>query len=129
MPEFLHGGRMKPNASKPHPTAGFFFTTILFSVSQAGLTNLQRQAMKTRNNTMTMNSHSGITLLALCILLCAGSVHAVIPPPGSGPEWLDFWTFNSTNTWITQRGYAPASFTNIAPSELGDYWAATVDDT
>src|SRR6266542_3437732 len=79
---------------------------------------------------MTMNPHQfSVRLLALCILLCAGSAHALILPPGPGPEWLDFWTFNNTNTWVTERGYAPASFTNIATCDLGDYWTVVVDDT
>ena len=71
-----------------------------------------------------------IALFALCISLCAGAAHADSPvPPGAGSEWLDFWTFDNTNTWVTERGYVPASFTNITASELGDYWAAIVDHT
>src|SRR6266702_6976074 len=66
----------------------------------------------------------------LASLLCAATAHAdILLPPGPTPEWLDWWSFDNTNTWVTQRGYAPASFTNITTSQLGDYWTAIVDNT
>ena len=66
------------------------------------------------------------------LLLCCpvpGIVHAVIPEPGGSPPWLDYWSFNYTNTWVTESGYAPVSFTNLGVSDLGDYSAVVVDST
>jgi len=94
-----------------------------------------RKALKDKylqETTMTTTRHpqAGITLLAFCILLCAQSLHAdILLPPGPGPEWLDWWSFDNTNTWVTERGYLPATFTNIGTCELGDYWTAILDDT
>jgi hypothetical protein len=33
---------------------------------------------------------------------------------------LDSWTFNDTNTWTSDYGFSPVSFTNLTTSDLGD---------
>ncbi len=42
---------------------------------------------------------------------------------------LDSWSFNDTNAWTSDNGYAPVSFTNLAVSLLGDGTAVVVDST
>jgi hypothetical protein len=58
-----------------------------------------------------------------------GVVRASFPLPGGPPPWLDYWSFNDTNTWVTYNGYTPASFTNVGVSDLGDWYAAIMDNT
>ena len=51
------------------------------------------------------------------------------PPLGSGdPLWLNAWTFSDTNHWVSSRGGAPLSFTNLAVSDLGKGSAVVLDD-
>jgi hypothetical protein len=40
---------------------------------------------------------------------------------------LDSWSFNDTNTWKSDFGYAPLSFTNLNVSTLGDGTSLVVD--
>ena len=58
--------------------------------------------------------------------------HAQAPDPGGGISTYygnpqDYWTFGDTNNWTSRLGYAPASFTNLNPSLLGDGTAVVVD--
>src|SRR5437016_10137116 len=56
--------------------------------------------------------------------------HATFPFSGGGPPpWLDYWTFDDTNSWITQEGHLPISFTNVTTCRLGELWTATLDST
>ena len=64
-----------------------------------------------------------------------GMVQAVLPDPGGGGGGgatpaapLDFWSFSNTNTWQSDRGYAPISFTNLDASWLGDWTALVLDN-
>jgi hypothetical protein len=64
------------------------------------------------------------------ILICLRPIPAAVPtPPGPGPTWLDWWDFSNTNTWATEYGFAPISFTNLSFSNLGDGIAVVVDST
>lgn len=47
---------------------------------------------------------------------------AQAPPPGKYalPAPLDSWSFNDTNYWTSDLGYAPVSFTNITSMLFGD---------
>lgn len=85
-----------------------------------------------------MNTQARGVVTGKCIfisfVLCAGvaMTHAVIPDPGGGappPAWLDYWSFNNTNTWASDRGYAPAAFTNLDASLLGNWTAVLLDRT
>jgi hypothetical protein len=67
--------------------------------------------------------------LVASLLLAIQTASAFIILPGSPRPWLDYWSFNDTNTWVTQRGYAPADFTNVDTCELGQYWTANIDST
>lgn len=51
-------------------------------------------------------------LLALLALLASNS-----PAPGYP---LESWSFNDTNSWTTDLGYPPVTWTNLAVSNLGD---------
>ncbi len=48
--------------------------------------------------------------------------------PGPNP-WLDYWSFNDTTNYLTELGYAPLSFTNLAYSDLGNFYALVLDST
>ena len=68
------------------------------------------------------------------ILTSACEALAVIPDPGGGggeppPTPLDYWSFNDTNAWASDGGYAPMSFTNLDSSWLGDWTALVLDNT
>lgn len=47
---------------------------------------------------------------------------AQAPPPLKNPfpTSLDSWSFTDTNNWTSDSGYAPISYTNIAPMPFGD---------
>ena len=68
--------------------------------------------------------------LILCLPL-AGLVRAQPLPPGitNPPPCLDSWSFDDTNTWASDFGYVPVSFTNLSASDLGEFWAMVVDST
>lgn len=73
-----------------------------------------------------------LSSIALCLL--TGSVYAVLPDFGGGggdtePAWLDRWSFENTNTWASDRGYAPMSFTNLDASLLGNWYTLGLDHT
>ena len=82
-----------------------------------------------KHGSSTYRRHSGTTLLALCILLCAGSVQAVFPPPNTNNAALGYWPFSDTN-WLSQARYAPISFTNLVnAANLGDGNCLLIDST
>ena len=58
-----------------------------------------------------------------------GVARADIPNPGDPPPWLDYWSFSDTNTWGSDAGHAPVSFTNLAGSLLGDGTALDLNST
>jgi len=68
-------------------------------------------------------------LLALLLLMLPGRGAAVLPGFGNPPPWLDHWAFNQVGTWASDYGYPPADFTNIAGSDLGDFFSVVVDST
>lgn len=73
-----------------------------------------------------------VRLLPLILLSAlAGLVQAQpLPPPITNtPPWLDSWSFDDTNAWTSDLGYAPVSFTNLSSSYLGEYSAVVVDST
>ncbi len=53
------------------------------------------------------------------------------PSPGDPPtyDWLDCWAFSNTNTWPSERGHAPVSFTNLEVSPFGKGNALLLDNT
>lgn len=74
--------------------------------------------------------YSMLGLLILPVVLA----QATVPDPGGGggsppPEPLDYWSFWNTNTWASDRGYAPISFTNLDSSWLGNWTALRLDQT
>src|ERR1051326_1038262 len=69
------------------------------------------------------------TILAL-ILLCASrqTLRADgLSPPGWHPCQYDSWSFEDTNNWTSDLGYAPVAFTNISASLLGNSLSIVVD--
>ena len=71
-----------------------------------------------------------VALLLLFPLV--GSVCAAPPSPGDPPpahDWLNYWSFNNTNTWTTVLTNAPVSFTNLGGSLLGNGNAVVLDNT
>ena len=43
--------------------------------------------------------------------------------------WMEYWSFSNTNTWQTELGYSPVSYTNLGVSCLGDGTSVVVDDS
>ena len=85
---------------------------------------------------LPLQKHFGIFSRALIVagfLFCALSVVAQAPPSGggggSGTSYtpLDSWSFDNHTNWTSTKGYAPASFTNLAYSYLGDGNSLVVD--
>src|SRR6266567_8075406 len=76
--------------------------------------------MKTRNG--MKRSARIVPLILLCFL--PAIVNGSPPGPGGGgwsfPTNLNSWTFGNTNSWPSDNGYAPVSFTNLASSKMGD---------
>ena len=66
-------------------------------------------------------------------LLCFISVaRATVPSPGPNNTTntaLDTWSFNNTNSWASDLGYAPTSYTNLNGSVLGNGNALILDST
>src|SRR5437660_5242221 len=81
--------------------------------------------MRTRN----FFAPNGPLTSAALLLFTLANARAGIPLPGDPPPWLDYWSFNDTNTFETYNGYAPVSFTNVDVSDLGDWYAPILDST
>lgn len=84
--------------------------------------------MKTTNREWNLpRKHNCILARAIIIaglLFCAVSGPAQeLPPGGKKIHYytpLDSWSFNDTNAWKSDLGYAPVSFTNITTCFLGN---------
>src|SRR5262245_48462079 len=65
-----------------------------------------------------------IKLAALLLCFLGGTLRAAPPDPGSG-GWpfptnvLNSWSFTDTNTWASDYGDLPVSFTNLSGSKMG----------
>ena len=68
-------------------------------------------------------------LVAGFLLGRLATVHAASMNPDDYPTYypLDTWSFDDTNTLASDYGYAPASFTNLNASLLGDWITLIVD--
>ena len=87
---------------------------------------------RTRPRRQGAQSLGPVRWIMLLTLLCplAGAVGAGIPDPGDpGPTniLLNAWYFTDTTNWVSDRGYAPVSFTNLSVSDLGAGAALVVD--
>jgi hypothetical protein len=87
----------------------------------------------TRRQRSASNEAGGLPrggwMILLLVLFCSLSLMAGVPVPG-GPysnPWLDYWTFNDTNSWTSYYGFAPVSFTNLSATNLGTSSAVVVD--
>ncbi len=84
---------------------------------------------------MKMKLINAGSTLATCLLalncLWAGSNAIAQPSPTNSwsNPWLDSWSFSNTNTWETDLGYRPLSYTNLGVSFIGDGTAVVVDDS
>ncbi len=68
--------------------------------------------------------------VTLLLLFSSAMARAIVPaPPGSPPPPLDTWSFSDTNSWTSDLGFAPISFTNLSVSLLGDGTAVVIDST
>ena len=95
-------------------------------------TSITPQRPRKRPRRLGAQSLGTVGWMLLLILLCplAGAVGAGIPDPGdSGPTniLLNAWYFTDTTNWVSDRGYAPVSFTNLSISDLGAGTALVVD--
>ncbi len=77
----------------------------------------------------------GYLLVALLLLglLANISLAVNLAPPGSTNSAsynpLNFWSFSDTNSWASDYGNLPVSFTNLTASDLGDGFALVVNST
>ena len=94
--------------------------------------------MKTtiRGNGFSWNRiiHPARALIVAGFLFYVASGSAQIGPPGGGeggPTYtpLDSWSFRDSTNWTSDLGYAPASFTNLAYSHLGNGASLVVNNT
>lgn len=69
------------------------------------------------------------TAMAALLCLAPGSLHAQTPPSGPPANILDSWSFIDTNTWTSDLGYSPISFTNLFGDRYGDGTSLMVDST
>lgn len=69
--------------------------------------------------------------IVLIIQLYLGSVvlHAQLPSSPPPTNNLNSWSFNDTNTWTSDMGYSPISFTNLFGDLYGDGTSLMVDST
>jgi hypothetical protein len=78
--------------------------------------------------TKTSLNNSPFLFLLILLLFPLPKVNALGPPGAPPPpEWLNFWSFNNTNSWISERTNAPVSFTNVAVSLLGNGYSPFLD--
>jgi hypothetical protein len=75
-----------------------------------------------------------LLLAAAFLLATIPMAHAQIDPGGgggtnAGPTYvpLNTWSFNDHTSWTSDTGYAPASFTNLDSSNLGNGHSLVVD--
>jgi hypothetical protein len=61
-----------------------------------------------------------VMLMLLGILAQAAHADGLIPPGNYPPDPIASWSFQDTNGWTSDQGYAPISFANISWSMLGD---------
>jgi hypothetical protein len=84
-------------------------------------------------NKILVRVRRGLAAGILALLGVAASLNAVAQPApstNSNPNpWLDYWSFEDTNTWETALGYPAVSFTNLAVWVVGDGNAVVVDDS
>ena len=82
-----------------------------------------------------LNLCTRLLFIFFALLFSTTSLHAQAPDPGgftNGNYYghpLMAWSFNDTNYWTDDAGYTPVSFTNLAPTLLGDGTAVVVDST
>jgi hypothetical protein len=60
------------------------------------------------------------SLILFASLAQAARADGLLPPGNYPPDPLASWSFQDTNGWTSDQGYAPISFTNISWSILGD---------
>ncbi|HEY1663622.1 MAG TPA: LamG domain-containing protein [Verrucomicrobiae bacterium] len=82
--------------------------------------------MKTFNQ--KVKAGCGIFLL-LCLLAFAARAYSQELPDTNDflPYPMDSWSFDDTNTWTSDDGFAPLSFTNITSSLFGDDTSLIID--
>lgn len=85
-------------------------------------------------NALVRGKTAGWFIFVSLLLLTPEPVsRATVPDPGGGgpppPEPLDYWSFGDTNTWASERGYSPISFTNLDSSWLGNWTTLVLDRT
>jgi hypothetical protein len=101
-------------------------TTTIERRDSSGPLKLQQQSKRI---TPGQFRPGGWTIFLLILL---ASLHLIAQPIPSGTNsnpWLDYWSFSNTNTWQTDLGYNPLSYTNLGVSFLGDGTSVVVDDS
>src|SRR5437667_7871329 len=90
-----------------------------------------RRAQCTSENGTDMKTTLFKMIPVALLWLVAPSVRADGPSaPGAGShDWLEHWSFDNTNNWCADLGFAPVSFTNLSSSELGDGTALFLDSS
>ena len=72
------------------------------------------------------------TAACFCIVvyfcLRPGCLQAQLTPP-DWPTNLNSWSFSDTNTWTSDLGYPPLSYTNVSGTNLGDGISLLLDST
>jgi len=75
---------------------------------------------------------AGAILLALALFAGGGALQAQINIPGLPAAYtnhiLERWSFNDTNNWTSDLGYAPLSFTNLTSDYQGDWTTLILDN-
>lgn len=82
-----------------------------------------------RRVNVTPKNRIGACIIVMLVLFWSLSLMADVPAPG-GPysnPWLDYWSFNDTNYWKSDYGFAPVSFTNLSATNLGIGRAVVLD--
>src|SRR5438046_1662874 len=64
-------------------------------------------------------------------LICglAAELHADVPNPTGTNAWLNSWSFGDTNSWTSDYGYAPISYTNLASYAANGLLSLVLDST
>ena len=78
-------------------------------------------------------NHANIFARAFIVagFLFGATAHGGSMDPGDYPAYypLNTWSFDDTNTWVSDYGYMPVDFTNMNASLLGDGATLVVDST